>query len=251
MQERCHRSCGSEALGMVTVTRQLTSRLFSNSRKRRRVFSSRRMQAFPNPSFFDLTMAYPGGKHDAGAETVGALTDLVPAMNFTSRNTDGADDLAIHHDGNAASDHHRAFQAQKEGLAGSQSILVVRRVRNTQSTLRRVKEMGADLARRHGVSRRAFFRTAAGMAAAFVAMNDTYGPPRTGRSSTSSSTTRPTASPAAERYSRPGNNWRRPGASSGSTTSRRSRRSTASTTSMGTSARSSRRPRSPIRAWPR
>jgi predicted TIM-barrel fold metal-dependent hydrolase len=40
----------------------------------------------------------------------------------------------------------------------------------------RIKEYGAELARRQGMSRRAFFRTAAGMAAAFVAMNDTYGP---------------------------------------------------------------------------
>lgn len=40
----------------------------------------------------------------------------------------------------------------------------------------RVKEYGAELARRNGVSRRQFFKTAAGMAAAFVAMNDTYGP---------------------------------------------------------------------------
>jgi predicted TIM-barrel fold metal-dependent hydrolase len=39
----------------------------------------------------------------------------------------------------------------------------------------RVKEYGAVLARRQGMSRRAFFTTAAGMAAAFVAMNDTYG----------------------------------------------------------------------------
>ena len=39
----------------------------------------------------------------------------------------------------------------------------------------RVKEYGAALARRQGMSRRAFFTTAAGMAAAFVAMNDTYG----------------------------------------------------------------------------
>jgi uncharacterized protein len=38
-----------------------------------------------------------------------------------------------------------------------------------------VKEYGAALARQHGMSRRAFFKTAAGMAAAFVAMNDTYG----------------------------------------------------------------------------
>jgi predicted TIM-barrel fold metal-dependent hydrolase len=40
----------------------------------------------------------------------------------------------------------------------------------------RVKEMGAQAARRLGMSRRRFFQTAAGMATAFLAMNDTYGP---------------------------------------------------------------------------
>jgi uncharacterized protein len=40
----------------------------------------------------------------------------------------------------------------------------------------RVKEYGAELARKQGISRRTFFKSAAGMAAAFVAMNDTYGP---------------------------------------------------------------------------
>ncbi len=40
----------------------------------------------------------------------------------------------------------------------------------------RVKAYGAELARQQGVSRRTFFKSAAGMAAAFVAMNDTYGP---------------------------------------------------------------------------
>ncbi|HUG38429.1 MAG TPA: hypothetical protein VML54_15835, partial [Candidatus Limnocylindrales bacterium] len=40
----------------------------------------------------------------------------------------------------------------------------------------RIKELGAALARRQGVSRRKFFQTAAGMAAAFVAMNEVYGP---------------------------------------------------------------------------
>src|SRR5262245_30309639 len=39
----------------------------------------------------------------------------------------------------------------------------------------RIKEMGGDLARRHGLTRRRFFQTAAGMAAAFVAMNEVYG----------------------------------------------------------------------------
>ena len=40
----------------------------------------------------------------------------------------------------------------------------------------RIKEYGNELARHQGMSRRAFFKTAAGMAAAFVAMNETYGP---------------------------------------------------------------------------
>jgi predicted TIM-barrel fold metal-dependent hydrolase len=40
----------------------------------------------------------------------------------------------------------------------------------------RIKEYGAELAKKQGVSRRTFFKGAAGMAAAFVAMNDTYGP---------------------------------------------------------------------------
>jgi uncharacterized protein len=40
----------------------------------------------------------------------------------------------------------------------------------------RVKVYGSELALKQGVSRRKFFKTAAGMAAAFVAMNDTYGP---------------------------------------------------------------------------
>ena len=38
----------------------------------------------------------------------------------------------------------------------------------------RVKSIGAKLAKQHGMSRRAFFKTSAGMAAAFVAMNETY-----------------------------------------------------------------------------
>jgi hypothetical protein len=40
----------------------------------------------------------------------------------------------------------------------------------------RIKTLGAELARRQGLSRRRFFQTAGGMAAAFLAMNDTYGP---------------------------------------------------------------------------
>ncbi len=40
----------------------------------------------------------------------------------------------------------------------------------------RVKQIGSELAKYQGVSRRTFFQGAAGMAAAFVAMNDTFGP---------------------------------------------------------------------------
>src|SRR5262245_15188930 len=40
----------------------------------------------------------------------------------------------------------------------------------------RVKEMGSRMAKRVGMSRRRFFQTAAGMATAFLAMNETYGP---------------------------------------------------------------------------
>ena len=40
----------------------------------------------------------------------------------------------------------------------------------------RVKQLGSELAKKQGISRRAFFQGAAGMAAAFVAMNETYGP---------------------------------------------------------------------------
>ena len=40
----------------------------------------------------------------------------------------------------------------------------------------RIKQYGGELARKQGISRRQFFKTASGMAAAFVAMNDTYGP---------------------------------------------------------------------------
>ena len=39
----------------------------------------------------------------------------------------------------------------------------------------RIKELGGELGRQHGMSRRRFLQTAAGMAAAFVAMNEVYG----------------------------------------------------------------------------
>ena len=40
----------------------------------------------------------------------------------------------------------------------------------------RVKAIGSELAKKQGMSRRRFFQGAAGMAAAYVAMNETYGP---------------------------------------------------------------------------
>ena len=40
----------------------------------------------------------------------------------------------------------------------------------------RVRQIGTELAKKQGISRRAFFQGAAGMAAAYVAMNDTFGP---------------------------------------------------------------------------
>jgi uncharacterized protein len=40
----------------------------------------------------------------------------------------------------------------------------------------RVKQMGAQMAKRPGVSRRRFFQTEAGMATAFLAMNDALKP---------------------------------------------------------------------------
>jgi len=41
---------------------------------------------------------------------------------------------------------------------------------------KRLKALGTELARHQGLTRRQFFRTASGMAAAFLAMNDTFGP---------------------------------------------------------------------------
>ena len=40
----------------------------------------------------------------------------------------------------------------------------------------RIKELGGELGKRHGMTRRRFLATASGMAAAFLAMNEVYGP---------------------------------------------------------------------------
>ena len=39
----------------------------------------------------------------------------------------------------------------------------------------RIKELGSDLGRQHGMTRRRFLLTTSGMAAAFLAMNEVYG----------------------------------------------------------------------------
>ncbi len=41
---------------------------------------------------------------------------------------------------------------------------------------KRVKQLGSELAKKQGLSRRRFFQTPAGMAAAFLALNETFGP---------------------------------------------------------------------------
>jgi len=48
--------------------------------------------------------------------------------------------------------------------------------REQQRVEARIKEMAEQLGPRHGVSRRGFLASAAGMAAAFLAMNEVYGP---------------------------------------------------------------------------
>ena len=48
--------------------------------------------------------------------------------------------------------------------------------RDQQRVEARIDELGGELGRRQGMSRRRFLATASGMAAAFLAMNDVYGP---------------------------------------------------------------------------
>src|SRR3989441_5558453 len=48
--------------------------------------------------------------------------------------------------------------------------------REQQRVEARIKELADDLGRRHGLSRRQFLASSAGMAAAFLAMNDVFGP---------------------------------------------------------------------------
>jgi predicted TIM-barrel fold metal-dependent hydrolase len=61
------------------------------------------------------------------------------------------------------------FVSSDEFLPGAQT-------ENQARVEARMKALGTELARHQGVGRRRFFKTAAGMAAAFIAMNDVYGP---------------------------------------------------------------------------
>src|SRR4030095_4420281 len=61
------------------------------------------------------------------------------------------------------------FVSSDEFLPGPQS-------ENQKRVEARLTVLGSELAKKQGMTRRRFFGTAAGMAAAFVAMNDVYGP---------------------------------------------------------------------------
>ena len=61
-------------------------------------------------------------------------------------------------------------------IVASEEFLPVRQTAAQREVEIRLASMADDLARRQGMSRRQFFRTAAGMAAAFIAMNEVYGP---------------------------------------------------------------------------
>src|SRR5262249_61361597 len=57
----------------------------------------------------------------------------------------------------------------------SDEFVPVPQTRRQRRVEARVKELGETLAKRHGMTRRRFFATASGMAAAFLAMNEIYG----------------------------------------------------------------------------
>ena len=61
-------------------------------------------------------------------------------------------------------------------IVSSDEFLPIPQTLKQREVEARLKVLAGELAHRHGMSRRRFFRTAAGMAAAFLAMNDVYGP---------------------------------------------------------------------------
>lgn len=61
-------------------------------------------------------------------------------------------------------------------IVSSEEYFPTAQTAQQQQVEARTRALGDELGRRHGLSRRAFFRTASGMAAAFLAMNEVYGP---------------------------------------------------------------------------
>lgn len=61
-------------------------------------------------------------------------------------------------------------------LVSSDEYLPIRQTERQKQVEARMNELGDAYGRRNGLSRRRFFQTAAGMTAAFVAMNEVYGP---------------------------------------------------------------------------
>jgi hypothetical protein len=61
-------------------------------------------------------------------------------------------------------------------LVSSDEYLPIAQTARQKQVEARMNELGDDYGRRNGLSRRRFFRTAAGMTAAFSAMNEVYGP---------------------------------------------------------------------------
>jgi uncharacterized protein len=60
-------------------------------------------------------------------------------------------------------------------VVSSDEYFPQRQTKTQREVEARVKSLGSELARKQGISRRAFFSTAAGMAAAFLTMNQVYG----------------------------------------------------------------------------
>jgi uncharacterized protein len=58
----------------------------------------------------------------------------------------------------------------------SEEFMPTRQNKKQKEFETRIKAYGGELAKHQGISRRKFFQTSSGMAAAFLAMNDTYGP---------------------------------------------------------------------------
>src|SRR5262249_62259573 len=58
----------------------------------------------------------------------------------------------------------------------SDEYLPIRQTERQKKVEARMNALGDEYGRRNGLSRRRFFQTAAGMTAAYVAMNENYGP---------------------------------------------------------------------------